>query len=268
MLNSAINSDPIPDEAVVRLSRDLAKAAATLSEDEARFLVDAYYTMQANRIRSAHQSRTLTEAEEPHEVLKWLTSNDMKLERQIARALDIYSASKPLGEWARSIRGIGPIIAAGLLAHIDIEKAQTVSQIWRFAGLDPTRKWERGEKRPHNAALKALCWKMGESFVKVKGSDDDIYGHIYDQRKTLEQEKNDRSEYAGQAAAMLKARPTHAQKAIYAQGKLPPGHLHARAKRYAVKMFLSHYWERGRTLAGLPVREPYPIAHLGHAHKI
>jgi hypothetical protein len=40
-----------------------------------------------------------------------------------------------------SIKGIGPVIAAGLLANIDITKAPTAGHIWRFAGLDPSSKW-------------------------------------------------------------------------------------------------------------------------------
>ena len=252
---------------VERLTRDLSKAATTLSIDEVRFLVDAYYQMQKNRIRSVHQTRTLAEANEPHTLLTWLAMQSETLESQIKRALDKYGASQPLGEWAREVVGIGPVITAGLLAHIDLEKAPTSGHIWRFAGLDPTSKWERGKKRLHNASLKRLCWLIGESFVKVKGHEADIYGKVYEQRKTFEHQKNDRGEYAEQAAAVLKARPAHAQKAIYATGKLPDGHIHARAKRYAVKLFLAHYHEAGLRLTGRPIPLPYPIAHLGHVHK-
>ena len=34
---------------ILKLSRDLKNAAVTLGDDEARFLVDAYYQMQANK---------------------------------------------------------------------------------------------------------------------------------------------------------------------------------------------------------------------------
>lgn len=253
---------------VERLTRDLSKAAVTLTPDEARFLVDAYYTMQEGRIRANNQVRALGESEEPHSVLSWLGMQSETLENQVKRALDQYSKSSQLGEWARSVVGIGPVIAAGLLAHIDIEKAKTVGHIWRFAGLDPTLEWGKGQKRPFNGQLKTLCWKIGESFVKVKGNEQDVYGKVYAQRKEWEKGVNDKGGYAEQAAAMLAKRPNHAQRATYAAGKLPDGHLHARAKRYAVKLFLAHYWQRGREFAGLPVPLPYPIEHLGHVHVI
>lgn len=252
---------------VERLSRDLAKAAGTLSQDEARFLVDAYYVMQANRMRSNNQVRALSESREPHSVLNWLAEQDSVLEKQIARALDKYSAAQPLGEWARSVVGIGPVIAAGLLAHIDMEKAPTVGHIWRFAGLDPTQRWGKGQKRPHNAALKVLCWKIGESFVKVKSHEEDVYGKVYERRKAYEHARNARGEYADQAAAVLVRKPDHAQKAIYMTGKLPDGHLHVRAQRYATKLFLAHYHEHGcRLVLGTEPPKPYPIAHLDHVH--
>ena len=47
-----------------------------------------------------------------------------------------------------SIRGIGEVISAGLLAHLDVTKARHASGYWRFAGLDPTNDWlgEAGAK--------------------------------------------------------------------------------------------------------------------------
>lgn len=256
-------------EALEKLTKDLKQAAVTLSKTEARFLVDAYYIMQEDRKRSFNQERALNSSGEPHDILSWFAKQNQLLEKQVARALDAYSAASDIGQWMREVDGIGPIIAAGLLAHIDITKAPTVGHIWRYAGLDPTSKWEKGKKRPHNAALKTLCWKIGESFVKVKNKPDGgYYGKIYAERRALEEGKNLKGDYKDQAAAMVAARPTHAQIATYRQGLLPDGHLHSRAKRYAVKLFLSHTWERWRQLENLPVVLPYPIAFLGHAHKI
>ncbi len=254
---------------VQRLTSDIAKGARTLSNDEARFLVDAYYTMQENRKRSANQVRALSESGEPNDVLRWLQHENSTLENQVKRALDSYSAANPLGEWARSVVGIGPVIAAGLLAHIRIEKCDTAGAIWRFAGYDPTVSWGKGEKRPWNAKLKTLCWKAGESFVKTCNHESSFYGPIYTARKAYEDQKNKQGEYANQAAEKVSkvGKTTKAYK-HYSIGKLPPGHIHARAKRYAVKLFLAHYFEVGCKLEGREVPLPYPIAQLGHVHKI
>jgi len=254
-------------EPIQRLSQDIAQASKTMTHDEARYLVDAYYMMQENRKAANNQVRALGESAEPNSVLVWLAENESTLEHQVKRALDRYSDAQPLGQWSKSIVGIGPVIAAGLLAHIDIKKANTAHQIWGFAGLDPARTWEKGQKRPWNADLKNLCWKIGESFVKVSGNDNDFYGKWYLKRKQIEAHNNSQGLYAAQAAAKLErfkiGKNTEAYKA-YSAGMLPLAHLHARAKRWAVKLFLSHYYEIGRTLAGLPVQRPYAFNVLKH----
>ena len=314
---------------IQRLTRDIRAASATLSRGEARFLVDAYYQMQEDRKRSSNQVRALSESGEPHEVLAWLAQNTATLERNIKNALDAFSTADFVGCWAKTIIGIGPVIAAGLSAHIDIEKAPTCGHIWRFAGVDPTVEWlgrdrakslvasvdgpltpevtrvlataanlnpehvlrlatvkATGEeqkltratltaalsKRPWNAKLKVLCWKIGESFVKTSNNDADVYGHLWAERKAQEVARNEAGDFADQAAAKLKrfkiGKSTEAYKA-YAAGKLPPGHLHARAKRWAVKLFLAHWQTVAyRHATGRMPPKPYVLARLGHVHEI
>lgn len=252
------------------LSKDLRNAASTLTQAEARYLVDYYYMMQEIRKSADNQVLALSKSEEPHALITWLSNNSYKLETQIKRALDVYSDSSKVGEWSKSIVGIGPVISAGLLAHIDITKAPVVSHIWRFAGLDPTVTWNKGEKRPWNADLKVLCWKIGESFVKVCNRDDAFYGKIYLDRKKIEDENNQLGLFADQAKAMLTkknfSRDTKA-KEFYTAGKLPPAHIHRRAQRYAVKIFLSHWHHVAYEVHfGQKPPKPFAIAHLGHAH--
>ena len=258
------------ESSVVKLSKDLRQAATTISSTEARFLVDAYYQMQDRRIRSNNQLRQMPD--EPHEVLGWLAEQSTILENNVKGALDVYSKSHPIGERIRTVVGVGPVIAAGLLAHIDIHKAKTAGALWKYAGLDPSAQWKKGQKRPWNAALKVLCWKLGESFVKVSGNKNDVYGKIYKQRKELEAQRNESGEFAEQAKAKLEkfniGKTTDAYKA-YSIGKLPPAHIHARATRFAVKLFLSHLqevWWKHEFHTDPPA--PYAMVHQGHAHKI
>jgi hypothetical protein len=222
-----------------------------------------------------------------------------------------------------SNKGIGPVLSAGLLAHIDLRIAVTAGCIWRYAGMDPTSKWLGGERagelisgtkdveemldilstalnikkenlrnrvlvrdkplnrenikraaslRPWNASFKVLCWKIGESFVKVKGYDDAYYGHIYEERKAYEIAKNEKGEYADFAAEQLRTKSygktTEAYK-HYIEGRLPPGHIHARCKRYAVKIFLSHFHQVGYELIlNKPAPVPWVIEHGGHVHRM
>jgi hypothetical protein len=255
---------------ITKLSRDIKAAAETLSRDEIRFLVDAYYMMQEDRKRSANQVRSLAESKEPHEVIAWLAGNTATLERNIKTVLERYTDADRVGSWSRSILGIGPVIAAGLLAHIDIEKAPTVGHIWRFAGLDPTVEWGKGQKRPWNASLKTLCWKIGESFVKVSSLESDVYGKVYLQRKTEEQAHNDAGDFKDQALRKLEkvkiGKDTEAY-GHYSSGKLPPAHIHSRAKRYAVKLFVSHWHHVAYEVRyGTAPPKPYILTQEGHVH--
>jgi len=256
--------------AIERLTRDLALAAKTLSDDEARYLVDAYYMMQNDRKRAHNQVRALGEAVEPHSVINWLATQSATLESQIQRALDQYTQAHVMGSWMRGIFGIGPVISAGLLAHIDITKAPTAGHIWRYAGFDPTVKWDKGQKRPWNAALKVVCWKAGQSFLKFSNDERCFYGAIYRKRKEYEIIRNDRGDNAKLAAELAeKFKKTTESYKHYMAGHLPPAQIDARARRYAVKLFLAHLhgaWYEQHF--GTPAPLPYAIAHLGHAHVI
>lgn len=265
-------SDSILDP-ITRLTRDLKVGALSLGDNEARFLVDSYYTIQDDRKRSKSQLTALEKAGEPNSVIQWFYDQNETLEEQIKLALDLYTESHPMGSYMRSIFGIGPVISAGLLAHIDITKAPTAGHIWQYAGIagDNQRPWLKGQKRPFNAKLKTLLWKAGQSFMKFSNNEKCYYGHVYRARKEYEIANNESGKLAAQAAEGLTkvGKNTEAYK-YYSIGKLPPGRIDARARRYAVKLFISHLhgeWYRNHYKTEPPM--PYPIAMLeNHTHFI
>src|SRR5258707_6949760 len=85
--------DTVGLEPFVKLDKDLKKAATTLTPNEARYLVDAYYQVQGYRIRFGNQIRALSESGEPHDLIRWMLTNAEGLENNIQRALDSYSKS-------------------------------------------------------------------------------------------------------------------------------------------------------------------------------
>jgi hypothetical protein len=360
---------------LLALSRkDLREAAKTLGLNEARYLVDVYYQWQGYRIASAGQVRALTQptqpgqVAEPAEAIRWVQAMLTRTEDDIRTILDVWTLHEPSGlaRWAREHVGVGPVIAAGLRAHLDITRARTVGHWWRFAGVDPSNEWlgrERAEalvkeayqatgqgaseppgpavlaflgertqrppttltrlsldkqgvptrraleaglaRRPWNASLKVLLWKLGESFVKMQNHERCFYGAVFAGRKAREQAANEQGRFADQARAklarqaigrdtdawawysgcltvadaraVLAAPPAQRQgmtkKLAGAPGSgvvmLPPAHIHARAKRYAVKHFLSAYHEEAyrRHYRRLPP-VPFALAHLGHVDKM
>lgn len=294
---------PVEGEMVEKLTKDLATVARTIGRDEARYLVGSYYNIQDDRMRSGNQERALQKSGAPSAIISWFNEQNQVFERQIRKALDQYSAAHPLGQWARSVHGIGPVIAAGLLAHIDFDTTPGISNLWSFAGQNPKAVWEKGQKRPWNAALRVLCWKIGESFVKHGKHENCVYGHLLYERLTLERQNNVAGLFATQAKEILTKKKIGKTTDAYVwysgslkkgvmegwaelseAGKkerlqktfrvpegtgihmLPPGHILSRAKRYAVKMFLSHYYLKGCEIIGRPLPVPYIIAHSEGKH--
>lgn len=327
-------------ESVRRMSRDIARSAQTITNEEAKFLVQSYYEMQDRRKASDQRANALTKQAKPNAVVEWLADQDRILEQQLSRALDQYTGSQPLGIWAREQVGIGPVTTAGLMAYVNFDRAKTAGSVWRYAGLDPTNIWYGREKatalvneivgkntyatveqltqlslisnrsveairrnvaaiahfknveeednseavtpegevrrtllinyfsrKPWNANLKLLCWKIGDSFCKTHNNPNSFYGPIYRDRKALEVVRNANGEYAPLAEQALKERNIQSTelRRTYEAGKLPDGRIELRARRYAVKLFLSHYFEVGYRLHHKQAPPaPFVISQMGH----
>lgn len=293
----------LPDS-VIKMSKDLRDASKVLSGEEARFLVKLYYQMQKFRIGVGGQLRSLEGTEEPHAVLDWMSDQFKTMENQVSGSFKVFATNHPVGEWLMSIEGISHILSTALLAQVDIERAPTVGHIWSYAGFSQNMAWNKGELRPYNADFKTLCYKIGESFVKVRNKENDVYGKLFFEYKEKTWQKNLNGELSEAATKELEkknySKTTNAYKFysglvdldyvkdIFESGAsfpavlpkkailktpdtpmLPPAHVHARARRYAVKLFLSHYHEVHYTIHyGKKPPEPYALAILEHAHKI
>lgn len=371
-----------------RMSRADVLSAANLSREEARQMVQLYYTWQTQRIALGNQVRDL-QASNPAGVgaLQFFYGESHSLEEQMIRPLKAWVESLEAGRWAYSQLGIGPVLAAGLCAHVDPRRALVAGSVWRYAGVDPSLKWhgtkagreligaarlveETGvdvvlwlakatnrhpadffhaagseplsreaavsalcmasrvnapevwelmaqrptqtdaaiahaagllevsvrdvyaaifpqfdcaltatqaddmakmlARRPWNAEFKVLCWKIGDSFVKVSGKENAFYGRLYRERKFREVERNDAGEFAGAAAEKLRTSKIQSAelRTSLESGRLSAGHVDARARRWVVKLFLAHFLQVLRESNGLSVREPYPVDFQGHAHII
>jgi len=264
------------DEALPSPAERILEAIG-LPAAELRLLVANYYQSQRMRKTMDLQLRHLGDKKEvlpldwqPAKILTYAADAFTDIEEQIAKALKARVQRDPVGCWLMAQRGIGPVITAGLLAHIDITKAPTAGNIWSFAGLNPERKWKAGEKRPYNADLKQVCWHAGQCFMKQSNDPDCVYGRLYRQRKQYEIERNGAGANAERAKVFkVKDGATKAVKEKLLRGQLPDFNIDDRARRFAVKIFLSHlqaimFWDHFKR----PPPKPFAISILGHAHEI
>lgn len=254
------------------LSKDVRALAVDFDRSSVRELVSLYYRLQDNRIASAAQTRELQKNESPHELMEYLSVQLSTMEKSLKYPLQRFAQSYAVGNWALSQYGIGPVITAGLISHIDIERAPTAGSVWRYAGVDPTAKWEKGKKRPFNAELKTLVWKVGQSFMKFSGKDECFYGKLYKQDKERRIAMNEAGHFADKAKAILTEKEwkrDNVTRRRLKDGFLPDGQIDAQARRFAAKIFLSHFhavWFEDHY--NRPAPTPYTIAHMGHVHEI
>lgn len=307
-------------EVLGKVSKGHLEEIAGFTRQQAMALVSMYYATQKVRIGSGQR----IDAEERNrhvihdtDFVKLMKGQLEAVEKNIAKGLRAFVVSSPLGRWMMQVQGMGEVIAAGLMAHIDLSRACYPSSIYKFAGLMPKELivWEKGTKRPYNARLKNICWKLGESFKKSTvnegklqadseadtsrmtdeeylkhacslarrkakmeriGEPEFLYARLYLQRKKLEVEANERGDYADQAQSRLADAKKHNRRVspeqveCWSQGKLQRAGLDLRAARYAVKIFLSHYFEVGREVMGLPRVLPWVLdpRYGGHSDYI
>jgi len=162
------------------------------------------------------------------------------------------------------VRGCGELMAACILADIDIERATTVSKIWKYCGVDVapdgkgrSRKKEHLIKREYtdakgvteirdsityNPKLKTkLLGVLGGCMLKA-GKDSKYTQLYYDEKNRLENHE------------------------VYKD--TTPLHRHRMATRKMIKLFLMDLYAAWRECEGLPVREPYAEEYLGRKHAV
>ena len=106
-----------------------------------------------------------------------------------------------------------------------------------------------------------------------KNNPDSLYGRLYKERFDYETMKNERGDYADQAAKILASKnfskTTSAYK-FYSEGKLPPAHIVQRCERYVTKMFISHLYEAAYyNKYGVMAPNPYVLCFCeGHTDYI
>ena len=116
---------------LARLSKDVRLTSRELSVMKRAAWWICITSCNTNGLPCGPDSRDQSGADEPEttNVLSFFQSQVETLENQIRAALGEYAQKFVAGRWAQSIVGIGPVISAGLLCHIDIERAKHASQV-------------------------------------------------------------------------------------------------------------------------------------------
>ena len=138
------------------LTRDLKKELRNIngiSRQEMKALIDNYYQLQNRRIALQGQIRALQQETDNVntdaycKVLEWQLQSQIIQEKGIKDALECICKSDEVGQWLLSIKGIGPVFAAGMIAYFDISRCNAATQFISYAGQnDNNRPWLGKEK--------------------------------------------------------------------------------------------------------------------------
>lgn len=205
-----------------------------------------------------------------------------KNEQQQFRQFEAVLSNYPIYEtYLKDQVGIGPALAAVLLAYFDPHKADHISDFWAYAGLDVARDGRGRSRRAehlidrpyknkegqeatrksvtYNPWLKArLLGVMAGSFLRVKDSPWRIHYDNYKHRIITDP--------ARRKTTLAEYKKLHKEDPSAARDVWPPLRVHRAAMRYMVKMFLADLWLNWRKIEGLPVTPTYHEAKLGHVH--
>lgn len=125
---------------------------SNISREEMKMLVDLYYQLQDNRKRSREQIRSIEQGRDGGKssnasVMNWVLLNQSIIEKQIPPIMKEVCENDEVGRWLLQIKGIGPVLAAGLLAYFNVEGKQYSNCFISYAGLnDHNRPWLGKEK--------------------------------------------------------------------------------------------------------------------------
>jgi len=211
--------------------------------DYLRILIDLReQVIQKNRIAFSNRLNAIAQGKDNADIavvkkiknwFEWFEDAEKRIDEDVQEE----AALEPIVQKLCNLKGIKQILAARIISMIDIEKAQTVSALWRYAGYGvvngQAEKPKKGEKLHYNKRLKKACYVIGTSFLKCKSPYSDIY------YKAKEYYKTHRPDWT-------------------------KAHVHYAAMRKMIKLFLSHLWVVWRTLEGLPTRSPYVHEYLKH----
>jgi hypothetical protein len=167
----------------------------------------------------------------------------------------------PAYSWFSRVKGVGKENIGKVVGMVDIERAGTISALWKFAGFSvengKSPKRAKGEKLSYNSQLRSMCWRLATSLLKAKGKFYDYY---------CVQKDNYYERYTQQGIKVVATAnlPKKNGKKVESEGFITEGHVHNQALRKMIKLFLSCLWLEWRQAEGLSMTLPYAIDKLGH----
>lgn len=244
--------------------------------NELRALVALYYDVQHYRIAGLLRRKAIQRAGSTSERIQVAVAALKSTEDKMGRLIEQSIEGHPLAEWPLSLRGVGPILAAGLIAsdldpHIDKPSAW-----WRYAGIGVVdghnQRKRRGEKVGYNMFLRRTLELIVGTAIRLHQPPEKpcFYAELYHRFKA-ESELNRPDIQASNCKRCEGSGDYKADKCDHCHGTGKVGvaiQHHRRAIMLTQRVFLTHCQQRWREALGLPPpRLPYIHAVSAQAHQ-
>lgn len=279
---------------------------------ELRALVRTMYDYQDMRLRTAGRLRLKADdtdmdednmddaeiSEKDYGTIEYVKLATAKIEKKLAKEIKRIVEAQPIWkEFFKVVRGCGPLMSGACLAEFDIERAETVSKMWQFAGVNPgmvrgkkiikiTKNTDMSQIIREYESMKGEKCGIIQTDEMIRG-DKRTPGYIAPYNAWLRtklcgvlaggmikaQHGETGKNYALDFYYPYKARLEQEESEVMHIGKMTAwkdaskGHRDAAAKRYMIKMFIKDLYVAWRKVEGLPVRVPYQEEYLNHHHE-
>lgn len=208
--------------------------------------------MFAEKTRIACQLHLLKKPED--ELAAQVMALQVQQEQLIEGAMQDFIRTHPVWtEWGQHVRDLGPMGLSALMSRCDINRLDTISQMWAHLGLAPGQRLVKGEKASFDVVGRVLAFRVGQRFIRTRKAGK--FNAVYYKRKDYE--------IAHVLAAGGSVRPAKKGGPDIIPPDMAAGHLNQRAIRYMIKAFTACLWLVWREAEGLAVREPYTAQYPG-----
>jgi len=121
----------------------------------------------ASEVRQTHLAKQGKRDAETDEVHRRLENLEDYVDGRIAEHIERH----PAYPWFSRVKGAGNEVMGNVVGLIDIEKANTISSLWKFAGRAPedgkAPKRQKGKKLSYNSQLRTMTWRLAVSILKA-----------------------------------------------------------------------------------------------------
>ncbi len=239
--------------------------------EELKSLYDDYKSAQVCRMKANNQLLAFqrgvdrlspdTKAFLREQVVRY-EDYETEIGKHIGKWIKAHVKTNPFVASVMSVKFIGPILAAGLLVYIDVEKARHPSSLWKYVGYagPVSERYTKNTASGGNKTLRNSFYVWTGGLYKGKR-----IGSPYLDIITVEKERLEHCE-----KIMSHRHNGKTYDVRWCDNDLPgmKGHRAAAARRKASKYFLADLWFVWRTLAGLGTTDLYVKEHLGHESAI